>query len=554
MRWIPPKPKFVPPKSWVDEPLPKPKPVEVDGIDSGVAQIVVKGPEGATGNQGLSLKEVIEHRSNTPIVGGSSPSPSINPISEITIDNPPKPEPEPKPVVKKASRRTRDVEDWPELKGLSFMDFVSEFAIHMSPPTHFKPLLDRIGDGKGFRGCIGAPIQHGKSTTIKLWIVWMLVNNPTLRIAYFGYGQKFAEDNTYDLREMIPKAGIRVQHGADTKDSMRFESGGSLVISSVVLGRGTGLPIDVAIIDDPFKGPADAYSKIERDKVYEWYLYVVHGRVPKQGTIIIIASRWDEDDLSGRLIKRQGYEELLLPAINDNGEALCPWGPDPLRPRTLESLLEIRDGKNGIGGIGEHAWNALYQGKPTPRDTTIFRGVPATYTELPKTLRVAIGVDLGFTEKTDHSAAVVLGVDTSGQTYVIEAIRWRRRLEVVATGLRVLANKYPTAQLFTYYSGAEIQSIRTLQEQPFDLDVVGVPARYHKAFRAERAAAAWSKGGIAIPAVASWDLVWFLSELRNFTGAEGDEDDGVDAMVAAFDALDDQSGELQPGFHGRRCM
>lgn len=453
-----------------------------------------------------------------------------------------------------ASRRTKDVDPRPDLVGLSFRDFVRAFAAHHTYPSHFQPFIDRLirADGGGLRVCMAAPIQHGKSTLVKLLIVWLFVNNPKLRIAYFGYGQEFAEANTHDLREMIPAAGIRVLEGADTKREMRFEAGGSLVISSVVLGRGTGLPIDVAIIDDPFKGPADAYSKIERDKVYEWYRYVVHGRVPAQGTVIIIASRWDQDDLSGRCIRDQGYEELLLPAINDNGEALCPWGPDPKYPRTLQSLIEIRDGKNGRGGIGAHAWNALYQGKPTPRDTAVFRGSASIYMSPPATMRKAAGFDGGFTEKTDHSALVVLGFDGM-KYYVLEAHRWQRRFSAVAQGVANVMKNHPGVDLYTYYSGAEIQAIQTLEDS-YGLKMVPMPARYHKAFRAERAADAWSKGQFAVPAVASWDLAWFMSEVRNFTGADGDEDDGVDALVAAFDGIDDTGSQFIPGFVGSRCM
>lgn len=398
---------------------------------------------------------------------------------------------------------------------------------------------------------MAAPIRHGKSTLIKLMIVWLFVNNPKLRIAIFGYGQKFTEDNTYDLREMIPAAGIRVLMGADTKDGMRFEAGGALIISSVE-GRAYGLSFNIAIVDDPFKGPHEAYSKTERDKVYEWFMYVIHNRVPANGSIVIIASRWDVDDLSGRLMSRHGYEEMFLQAINDNGEALCPWGPNPDEPRTLEHLIEMRDGKSGKAGLPAHAWAALYQGRPIPRETAVFRGSPPIYTSLPGTMKKAAGYDGGFTEKTDHSAMVVLGFD--GQRYyILEAHRWQRRFDAVAAGIAGVMRRHPNVSLYTYYSGAEIQAVQTLQDH-YDLDVVAMPARYHKAFRAERAADAWTKGKIAIPSVASWDLAWFMSEVQNFTGAEGDEDDGVDALVAAFDGIDDTGSQLVPGFYGKRCM
>lgn len=442
----------------------------------------------------------------------------------------------------------------PDLVGLSFRDFVEAFGHGHTYPRHFQPFIDRLTRAtvEALRLCLSAPIQHGKSTLVKLIAVWLLVNNPKLRIAIFTYGQEFTEANYHDLREMILASGISVTTGANTKKEMRFDPGGSIVFSSVE-GRGTGLPIDVAIIDDPFKGPSDAYSKIERNKVYDWYRYVIHGRVPPNGSIIAIASRWDVDDLSGRLISQQGFEELRLPAINDNGEALCPWGPDPKRPRTLEWLKEQRDGKNGRGGLGHHAWMALFQGTPVPRDTALFRGAPPIYTAVPNVMRKAIGIDLGFTEKHDHSAAVVLGSDDK-RTYVIEAQRWHKRFDAVAVHVTEIVKRHPGAEVFTYYSGAELQAIQALMSPPFSLDVVPMPARYHKAFRAQRVASAWSAGQIAIPAVASWDLVWFTTEVRNFTGAEGEEDDGVDALVAAFDGLEDAGSALTPGFFGERRM
>ncbi len=228
-----------------------------------------------------------------------------------------------------ASRRSKDAPDRPDLIGLSFEAFVLALAAGHTYPAHFQPIIDRLtsGTGEGLRVCVSAPIQHGKSTLVKLYIAWRLVNNPKLRVAVFTYGQEFTEANYHDLREMIVAAGLQVTDGADTKKEMRFDAGGSLVFSSVA-GRGTGIPIDVAIIDDPFKGPTDAYSKIERGKVYEWYRYVIHGRVAPTGSILVIASRWDADDLSGRLINEQGYEELVLPAINADGEVgnKCVFG------------------------------------------------------------------------------------------------------------------------------------------------------------------------------------------------------------------------------------
>jgi predicted phage terminase large subunit-like protein len=123
----------------------------------------------------------------------------------------------------------------------------------------------------------------------------------------------------------------------------------------------------------------------------------------------------------------------------------------------------------------------------------------------------------------------------------------------VGPALKALTELHPGVEVFTYWSGAEIKAIQDLIDD-YGIDIVAMPARYHKAFRAERCAARWSDGLISMPERAEWDTLWFSSEVRNFTGAEGEEDDGVDALVAAFDGIDDGGSGLDPGFKGKRCM
>jgi phage terminase large subunit-like protein len=116
-----------------------------------------------------------------------------------------------------------------------------------------------------------------------------------------------------------------------------------------------------------------------------------------------------------------------------------------------------------------------------------------------------------------------------------------------------LKARYPSAQIFTYYSGPEKGTIDLLTEFPYRIDIIGVPARYNKYARAMATADAWNAGRLRLPAVAAWDVGALVNEAVNFTGGDGEKDDRIDAMVAAFDALDQGgSSALSPGFYGKR--
>src|SRR3546814_5438839 len=66
-------------------------------------------------------------------------------------------------------------------------------------------------------------------------------------------------------------------------------------------GSGTGKPADLVIIDDPLKNAQEAESLTTRRELHAWYNKVIYSRVRATTAIIIIHTRWSEDDLIGRL-------------------------------------------------------------------------------------------------------------------------------------------------------------------------------------------------------------------------------------------------------------
>ncbi len=174
---------------------------------------------------------------------------------------------------------------------------------------------------------------------------------------------------------------------------------------------------------------------------------------------------------------------------------------------------------------------------------------------LPDGCSFAIGLDLGFTVNGDASAGAVLARGLDGVVYVAHLETCNRTAPGVAAMIAGIKSRYPSAPMFMYFSGAEKGTLDLLTEFPYNLDIIGVPARYNKYARAMATADAWNGSRIRVPAVASWDVGGLVNEAVNFTGGDGERDDRIDAMVAAFDALD-QGGcsALAPGFYGKRCV
>ncbi len=446
----------------------------------------------------------------------------------------------------------------PDLRDLRLLDFIPKISPELTRPDHWHAIADVLerairGD---LRVVFSAPVQHGKSVLGTHAVPWWHAQDEALSIFYVTYAQQFTEIQSRTIRRLTDEVGCRFRDDHKRLDGWSFEAGGRAVMTSIE-GPGTGLPGNIFVVDDPFKGPSEAYSAQRRQQVYDWYRYVLTARRAPKASHIIIASRWDEDDLSGRLIRDHGYTEIRLPALCDDpendlngralGEPLCPWGPNPKEPRDLAFLSDLRK------EIGEHAWNALCQGRPIPTDGALFQRAPVIR-PMPAEYRTVIGVDLGYSVKGDFSCIVPLHECVkTGDITIGHVLRIRKRAPELSTALFDVQAQWPNAEMFSYVSGTEVGTVNLLADR--GLWLTPMPARYNKYVRAQNTAAAWQSGRLGIPAVASWDMRGFLMRLRSFTGEEGGVDDEVDALVSGFDGLAaGMHGSLLPGFYGRRCV
>jgi predicted phage terminase large subunit-like protein len=287
--------------------------------------------------------------------------------------------------------------------------------------------LTKVYNGEIDRLLITLPPRHGKSelATIK-FPAWAVGKNQRLNIITSSYSGDLAVDFGRKVRNLVDsdpyKMIFKTKLAEDSKSASIWhtQEGGAYVATGVG-GAITGKGAHIFIIDDPIKNREEAESQVIRDKVWDWYTSVVYTRLEERGAIVLISTRWHDDDLVGRLLKQQGKDKwhcLNFPALAENDERHRRAG-EPLWPAkyTREDLLRIKD------NIGPYDWSALYQQRPTGRESQEFKPDWVEYYQYaPQNLTVFMTVDpaISKSDSACNSAIVVCGVDSQSNLYVLD--------------------------------------------------------------------------------------------------------------------------------------
>ena len=226
---------------------------------------------------------------------------------------------------------------------------------------------------------IATPPQHGKSQSITETLPsWYLGKHPDKHVIEISYNEdfaiKFGRRNKRKVEEYGEEIfGIHV--AKDNNRAVEFEiadHGGGMLSRGVGTGV-TGQPANLMIIDDPIKNKKEAFSKSRRDLIYEEWLMSFKTRLAPHSKVILIMTRWHEDDLAGRLLEEEENIKLLrFPCECEDehdllgrkiGDALCPElgkGND---------WLDVFK-RSYVSKEGSMSWNALFQGRPTAMEGT----------------------------------------------------------------------------------------------------------------------------------------------------------------------------------------
>ncbi|MCF8140126.1 MAG: phage terminase large subunit [Cyanobium usitatum Tobar12.5m-G36] len=327
----------------------------------------------------------------------------------------------------------------------SFRDFIvaayPSYAFH-TWAERLIALLQRVADGQLNRLIVCCPPRLGKSLLVsKLFPAYWVSRYPTRFCAIASYSAELAYAHSREARHYYRAVGHPLSKDSTAVGNwLTPERGGC--IAAGVRGPFTGKGYALGIIDDPYKGPEDANSASQRQKLIEWFQSVwltraepgVNGAAA--GAQVVVLTRWHQDDLIGWLLDQesgdapQAWHVLNLPATCEplkqqlQFPATCTVEPDwrqtgePLCPERfpLSDLEQIRI------RAGSYWWNALYQQRPSPAEGLLFQRQWVRHT-LPAQLQsghnqqkpyapLVLSCDLSFKggEGNDYCGFVLLGL------------------------------------------------------------------------------------------------------------------------------------------------
>lgn len=301
---------------------------------------------------------------------------------------------------------------------------------------------------------------------------------------------------------------------------------------------------DLALIDDPIKGSEQADSETDRAKIWRWYLDDVRQRVKPEGAIVIVQTRWHEDDLSGRILPatwdgqsgsvtaRDGevWEVVCLPQLATSADD--PLGrPEgaPLWPEWMPAAAceQMRS------TMSPRSWSALHQQRPSPDTGGFFqREWLGRYGTIPPGCRFFLASDWATPEGADWTVHVCVAVDPSNRLYVADVWRGQGTTDQsIDAALDIVARRKCAAWLnekgvlWRTISG---QAAARMRERNVFVPTEEYARTADKATMARAIQGRWSQGMVMLPEQAPW-LADLEHEMLRFPA--GRHDDQVDALA-----------------------
>lgn len=232
-------------------------------------------------------------------------------------------------------------------------------------------ILMDVEAGRKKRVIINMPPRHFKSqTSTAHFPAWYLGRNPDHMVMTASYAASLVEDFSAQTRALITEFGPELFGVTISQRSRKINNWkmaghiGGLKCAGVG-GSLTGKGAHLAIIDDPHKDRAEANSDTVRERVWEWYTSVLRTRLEPNGAIIVIQTRWHDEDLAGKLIMAMGaddpyadqWEIISFPALAEENDVLGRKEGEPL-------WFDLKTYYSFRSSIGTYEWHPQYQQRP----------------------------------------------------------------------------------------------------------------------------------------------------------------------------------------------
>lgn len=345
-------------------------------------------------------------------------------------------------------------------------DDVTKSTYQITPQARLLcEVMEKVERGELKRVAVSIGPQMGKSQIISRGAPsWSIGRNPRLNQILGSYNKDFANEFGAEVRDMVTGnvfgqvfPNFELLTGGKAKDLLRTTAGGKTAFVGVG-GSGTGKPADRFTVDDPYRNAEDANSEVFREQVWRWFNGVVFSRCHDGTAIVIVHTRWHQDDLIGRLCdpthpERQGrfkglekrWTYINLPAVVDDPKLADALGlklevqkdPAVVEQFGTKPMSALWPGRKSLPLLAEakhsdpYTFNSLYMGSPAPDDGDYFKKeqlVEYMPEDLPRVLRKYGASDHAVSAKQRRDFTVIgcVGIDEHDDVWVLPDLVWER--------------------------------------------------------------------------------------------------------------------------------
>jgi len=435
----------------------------------------------------------------------------------------------------------------------TFEDFIRSVMPEYVFNWHHLVLIDaaqRLADREFERLIVMMPPRHGKSQIVsRLFPAWLFARQQNEQVILSSYSADLASAMNRDVQRIMTGEtyralfpDTRLSEGKDAgvvRNNSRFDiiDSKGYLISAGVGGGITGAGATVGIIDDPVKNSAEADSATYRNTAWEWYTTTFKTRFEPNAIEIVCATRWHEDDLTGRILKQIEDGESGVKTEIVNLPALCEH---PEQYRDIgEALWEGKYSRGKLlkmqSDLGSRAWNALYQQRPAPEEGNLIKRDWFDFYD-PRKVNLSgetvnFFFDTAYTDKEANDPTAGIAYVKRGEDYYVLECRaeWLEFLEQTKFILDFCnENGYGVRSLARVEPKATGKSIVQVLKRQTKLNILeSEPPKDSKIARVNSIAARLEAGRVLLPKGAGW-VAGFLDECAAFPNAP--HDDRVDCL------------------------
>jgi predicted phage terminase large subunit-like protein len=401
--------------------------------------------------------------------------------------------------------------------------------------------LGEVEAGNIRRLLITVPPRSGKSLLASIALpAFILGRDPRQRIICASYSGELAGKLSRDFRMVMAHPMYRglfpatVIAGKNTEMELETAHRGFRFATSVG-GTLTGRGGNTIVIDDPMK-PSDAMSRLERQRVWDWFTGTVGSRLDNknEGAIIVVMQRLHVDDLAGRLLDHGGWHHLCLPAICETEQSISVgrgyfWEREP--GEILDPAREPGEALEALRrDLGSATFEAQYQQQPVPEEGGLVQWKWFKTYDRPPAMtpgsRLVMSWDTALKnrEVNDYTVGIRAIIQPRDQVFIIDVVRERMDFPTLRRRIMDEINRNRGMTTLIEDAGSGTSLLQELNGYP---GVIGRRPSEDKTVRLRAATPMIEAGQVHLPATAPW-LEQFKRELLSFPSSAND--DQVDAL------------------------